>query len=76
MKFYTTHFIKFSIIKFIYFILRILNFKKFFFENDFEMKKNSFHKENVFEQKLLKSLSSKLIPYHENNIIRQSEEKK
>ena len=54
MKFYTTHFLKFSIIKLIYFTLRLLNFKKFFFENDFEMKKNSFHKENIIEKKTLK----------------------
>lgn len=77
MKFYTTHFIKFSIIKFIYFILRILNFKKFLFDNDFEMKKNSFHKENILEKKFLKNMSSKLLLLSkENNIIRQSEETK
>ena len=75
MKFYTTHFLKFSIIKLIYFTLRLLNFKKFFFENDFEMKKNSFHKENIIEKKLLKNMSSKLLLLsEENKTIRQSEE--
>ena len=39
------------------------------------MKKNSFHKENVFEQKLLKSMSSKLtLLSDQNNVVRQSEE--
>ena len=53
MKFYTTHFLKFSIIKIIYFLLKTFNFKKFFFNSDFDLKKNSFHKENVIEKKLL-----------------------
>lgn len=75
MKFYTTHFIKFSIIKFIYFFFRIINLRKFFFFNDFEMKKNSFHKENILEQKLLKKMSSKFMElYKKKNIIRLSKE--
>ena len=61
MKFYTTHFLKFTLIKLIYFFLRLFNFKKFFFKNDFEMKKNQYHKENLLEKKLLNSMSNNLI---------------
>tara|TARA_A100001015_G_C14826374_1_gene646843 strand:- start:7 stop:918 length:912 start_codon:yes stop_codon:yes gene_type:complete len=75
MKFYTTHFLKFSIIKLIYFFFRLFNIKKFFFENDFEMKKNSYHNENIIEKKLLKSLSEKFVDIEKKNkIIRDSQE--
>ena len=73
MKFYTTHFLKFSIIKLIYFFLKTFNIKKFFFENDFEQKKNSHHKVNILEKKLLSNMSLTLNNVSfVNNIKRQS----
>lgn len=75
MKFYTTHFLKFTLIKLIYFFLRLFNFKKFFFQNDFEMKKNQYHKENLLEKKLLNSMSNNFIDIlKKNKPKRQSEE--
>jgi len=75
MKFYTTHFLKFSIIKIIYFLLKTFNFKNFFFNNDFDLKKNSFHKENVIEKKLLLNMSSSMKKISLlNNIERKSTE--
>ena len=78
MKFYYTHFLKFSLIKLAYFILRLFNFKKIFFENDFEMKKNSYHKHNVIEEKLIKkmnfnilSISNKLGEFRESDEIKK-----
>ena len=52
MKFYNTHIIKFLIIKSIYFIMNILNVKKFFYDNDFDQKKKNYHKENIIEKKI------------------------
>jgi len=75
MKFYTTHFIKFTIIKTIYFILKILNIKKFFFENDFDLKKNFYHKENILEKKLLSNMSLTIKKVSDTiNLKRQSDQ--
>tara|TARA_Y100000389_G_C17327768_1_gene446453 strand:- start:71 stop:970 length:900 start_codon:yes stop_codon:yes gene_type:complete len=75
MKFKDTNFLKFLLIKIIYFFLRLINFKKFFFENDFELKKNTYHKENILEKKLLNSMSLNFIDIHKKKkIIRESQE--
>jgi len=77
MKFYNTHIIKFLVIKSIYFVLNFINIRKYFFKDDFDLKKNKYHKENILEKKLLNNLSSTLKSVsNSNKFIRQSDELK
>ena len=77
MKFYNTHIIKFLVIKSIYFVLNLINIRKYFFKDDFDLKKNKYHKENILEKKLLNNLSSTIKSVsNSNKFIRQSDELK
>ena len=53
MKFYNTHIAKFIIIKSLYYILNLINIRKYFFKDDFDLKKNKYHKENILEKKFI-----------------------
>lgn len=77
MKFYNTHIIKFLAIKSVYFVLNLINIRKYFFKDDFDLKKNKYHKENILEKKLLNNLSSTIKTVsNSNKFIRQSDELK
>ena len=50
------HYIKYSIIKLIYFIINLIYFKKFFFRNDFELKIHPYLNKNSLEDIQIRSL--------------------
>jgi len=60
------HFIKYFPIYAVYKILNLINLKKFFFMNDFELKKNFFNKTSTFEAELIKTNNNFLILRAEN----------
>lgn len=60
------HFTKYFPIYAVYKILNLINLKKFFFMNDFELKKNFFNKTSAFEKELIKINNNFLISRVEN----------